>query len=381
MSWHAVDAVDDAVDATRRFLFPFSLVRWTKLALLALFMGGGGVSANASLPATPDSAGAPPSAVWSRAAGAEIDGVGSAFGVADRIAAAITPEILAVGAAGLVLLFVAASVASLSLRLVFYDALRNDEVRIVAPFFARLRQSVGLFVCTAALSVVAAAPVALALGVSVVSDAPTGVPAIDSAVGAVTSLPTGALAALGLVAAGTAAAAALALRFTYEFVVPAMVVTDSGVIAGWRRFLPTLRVEWMEFLVYLVVHFVVSVALSVVTGVAALLGFALVATVGGLVLLLVAALLGGLGALMGTTAGTAAVGFVAIAGVVALVALVVPVRVVTLSYRFIYEVSTLGGVDPELALLHPGLHAGADESPHAGADESGESDVEEGADR
>jgi len=32
MSWHAVDAVDDAVEATRRFLFPFSLVRWTKLA-------------------------------------------------------------------------------------------------------------------------------------------------------------------------------------------------------------------------------------------------------------------------------------------------------------------------------------------------------------
>jgi hypothetical protein len=372
MSWHAVDAVDDAVDATRRFLFPFSLVRWAKLGLLALFMGGGGASANASLPAASDSAGSPPSAVWSRAARAEVDGVGAGFGVPDRIAAAATPEILAAGAAGLVLLFVATSVASLSLRLVFYDALRNDEVRIVAPFLARLRQSVGLFVCTATLSVVAAAPVALALGVSVVSDAPTGVSAVDSAVGAVTSLPTGALAALGLVATGTAAAAALALRFTYEFVVPAMVVTDSGVIAGWRRFLPALRVEWADFLVYLVVHFVVSVALSVVTGVAALLGFALVATVGGLVLLLVAALLGGLGVLVGTTAGTAAIALVAVAGVLALVALVLPVQVLTLSYRFIYEVSTLGSVDPELALLHPGLHAGADESRQsAGEDGAG----------
>ena len=371
MSWHAVDAVDDAVDATRRFLFPFSLVRWTKLALLALFTGGGGVSANASVPAASDSAATTPSAVWSGPAGAETGSGGLGFGVPDRIAAAVTPELLAVGAAGLVLLIVGISVASLSLRLVFYDALQNDEVRIVAPFLARLRQSLGLFVCTAALSVAATAPVALV--VALVSDAPTGVPAVDSAVGAITALPTGALVALGLVAGATAAVAALALRFTYEFVVPTMVVTDSGVIGGWRRFLPTLRVEWAEFLVYLAVHVVVSVGLSVVTGVAALLGLALVATVGGLVLLLVAALLGGLGALVGTTAGTASIALVATAGVLALVALVLPVQVLTLSYRFIYEVSTLGSVDPELALLHPDLHAGADES--------GESTGEDGAGR
>ena len=373
MSWHAVDAVDDAVDATRRFLFPFSLVRWTKLALLALFIGGGGVSANASVPAVSDSTATTPSAVWSGPAGAETGGGGLGFGVPDRIAAAVTPELLAVGTAGLVLLFVGISVASLSLRLVFYDALRNDEVRIVSPFLARLRQSLGLFVCTAVLSVAATAPVALALVVAVVSDAPTGVPAVDSAVGAITALPTGALVALGLVAGVTAAAAALALRFTYEFVVPTMVVTDSGVVGGWRRFLPTLRVEWAEFLVYLAVHFVVSVGLSVVAGVAALLGLALVATVGALVLLLVAALLGGLGALVGTTVGTAAIAFVATAGVLALVALVLPVQVVTLSYRFIYEVSTLESVDPELALLHPDLHAGADEP--------GESTGEDGAGR
>jgi hypothetical protein len=82
--------------------------------------------------------------------------------------------------------------------------------------------------------------------------------------------------------------------------------------------------------------------------------------------------LGGLGVLVGTTAGTAAIALVAVAGVVALVALVLPVQVLTLSYRFIYEVSTLGSVDPELALLHPGLHAGADESRQsAGEDGAG----------
>ncbi|OSO93818.1 hypothetical protein B9H04_15145, partial [Halorubrum ezzemoulense DSM 17463] len=51
MSWHAVDAVDRAVDATRRLLFPFEAVRWVKLAALAAGMAGGGAAA--SPPACP----------------------------------------------------------------------------------------------------------------------------------------------------------------------------------------------------------------------------------------------------------------------------------------------------------------------------------------
>ncbi|WP_435075776.1 DUF7544 domain-containing protein [Halorubrum sp. HHNYT27] len=361
MSWHAVDAVDDSVDATRRFLFPFSPVRWTKLALLVLFMGGGGVSTNVSAPAASGSDVTPSSEVGSGSAGAGSGGFGPGSGVPDAIADAVTPELLALGVVGLILLIVAVSVASLSLRLVFYDALRTDEVRIIAPFLSRLRQSLGLFVFTVALSVVAGTPVALAVGVTVLADAPTGSAMIDSMVGTLVSLPIGAVVALGLVGAGVVAVAALALRFTYEFVVPTMVVADTGVIGGWRRFLPVLRTDWPEFFVYLVVHLVISIGLSVVVGVATLLALALVATVAGLVLLIAAALLGGLGALLGTTSGTVAIAVVAIAGVVGLVALVLPVQVVALSYRLIYEVSTLEGVDPELSLLHPALRPGTDE--------------------
>ena len=53
MGWHSVDAVDDAVEVTRRFLFPFGLVRWAKLALLVLLMGGG-ANAGVSVPTAPD---------------------------------------------------------------------------------------------------------------------------------------------------------------------------------------------------------------------------------------------------------------------------------------------------------------------------------------
>ena len=51
MSWNAVDAVDDAVEATRRFLFPVRLVRWAKLSVLVLLMGGSaGTNADSRLP-------------------------------------------------------------------------------------------------------------------------------------------------------------------------------------------------------------------------------------------------------------------------------------------------------------------------------------------
>jgi hypothetical protein len=364
MSWHAVAAVDDAVDATRRFLFPFSLVRWTKLAVLVLFMGGGGAGVNGSGPALSDSGVTPPSDGGTGSTGigslGDSVGFGSGSDVADRVAEAITPELLVAGAVGLFLLFVVVSVMSLSLRLAFYDALRTNEVRIVAPFLSRLRQSLGLFVFTSALGVVAAAPIAISVGVALVADSPTGWPRVDSAAGTLSSLPTGALVALAVLGVVTVVVGALALRFTYEFVVPAMIVDDAGVIDGWRRFLPTLRGAWSQLLVYLAVHFVISIGLSVVVGIATVLGFALIAGVGGAARLLVAALLGGLSALVGSTAGLAAIAIVAITGAVGLLILVVPVQVVTRSYRLVYEVSTLAGLDSDLTLLHPDLRSESD---------------------
>ena len=365
MSWHAVDAVDDAVDATRRFLFPFSLVRWTKLGFLVLLMGGGGgASANASVSALSDTSEISPEGTGSVPWEADLGpaGVDPGSVSAGELVAAIDPGVLAVVAVGVVLLVTALSVASLSLRLVFYDALRTNEVRIRRPFLSRLRQSLGLFLFTAVLSAGAIAPLALAVLVASAANAPTGVGPIDSVAGPIGSLATGPVVVLGFVGAVFVAIAALALRFTYEFVVPTMIVEETGVVGGWRRFWRMLRTGWTELAVYLVVHVIVSLGLSVVEGIAAVFALALVGTVAGLVLLTVAVALGGLGALVGTTAGTAALAVVVVVAVAVLVALVLPVRIVTCSYRITYEVSTLGGIDRDLSLLHRDLDLGVSES-------------------
>jgi len=387
MSWHAVDALDDAVDATRRFLFPFSPVRWAKLALLVLLMGGGGgASANATVSLASDAGVTPPGGVDSNPAfgvgpgsGGIVEGAVPSDAVTGALTEAVDPGVLAVAAGAVVLLIVAVSVASLSLRLVFYDALRTNRVRLWRPFLARLRQSLGLFLFTGVLSAAAAAPVALGALVAVAADAPTGWAPLDSLAAALGSLSVGPLVALGLAGAALVAVAALALRFTYEFVVPTMVVRETGVLGGWRRTWTTLRAEWAEVLVYLVAHVVVGLGLSVVEGVAFAFALALVAAVGGLALLLVAAALGGLGALLGTAAGAAAVVLVALAGVAVLLALVLPVRVITRSYRIAYEVSTLGGLDRDLALLHPDIGSGARGSSesHVSGSDGSESDGSE----
>lgn len=368
MSWHAVGALDHAVDATRRFLFPFSLVRWAKLSLLVLLMGGGGAGVNASVSAVSDAGMTPP------------QGIDPGFGTVDgrlmipaELAEVVDPRVLAVVAVGIVLLVAAISVASLSLRLVFYDALRTNEVRIWRPFLGRLRQSLGLFLFTAVLSTAAATPVALVVLVAVAADTPIGWAPVDSFATTLASLSVGSAVALSVLGAVFVAVATLALRFTYEFVVPTMIVEGTGVIGGWRRFWTTLRAEWTELLIYLLVHVVVSLGLSVVEGLAAVFVFALVATVAGLALLLVAVALGGLGALVGTTAGVSALAFVALAGIAVLVVLVLPVQVVTRSYRVAYEVSTLGGIDPALALLHADLDSGFDSD--SGSDSGSDSEV------
>ncbi|WP_123621834.1 hypothetical protein [Halorubrum sp. CSM-61] len=357
MGWQAVEAVDDAVEATRRFLFPFSLVRWAKLALLVLLMGGG-ANAGVSVPAAPDAriggVSRVPGVGWAET-GTESGVVEFETVVSDLLGGLPGDWLIAAVAIVAVVCVVAFSVASLSLRLVFYDALRTNEVSLWRPFLGRLRQAVGLFVASVVLWSLAAGPIALAVLLAAAAEAPIGWGPIDSFAAAVGSLSIGPAVFLVLVGIAVVLLATLALRLTYEFVVPAMVVEDTGVTAGWRRVWRTVSGEWAELLVYLGVHFFVGIGIAVVEGIALVLAGSAVVAVAGSTLLLAAVPLGGLGALASTTAGIATVAVVVIVAVAALVAVTLPVSVVTRSYLIAYEVATLGGIDSDLRLLHPDI--------------------------
>ena len=315
MTWHAVEAVDDAVAATRRFLFPFSVVRWTKLALLVLFMGAG-VSTNVSVPPLPS----------------------------------VETNTLIGLVAALVVVSVLFTVVSLTLRLVFYDALRTNDVRIRGPFKGRVRQALGLFGFSLLLGVLLGGPFALAALAS------------ERGIMSFEALSTGVLAGAVAGAVLLVVVGLLVARFTYEFVVPVMVVRDDGVLAGWRRFWPTLRASWTDVLVYLVVHFFLALGLSIAESVVLLFVGGIALVLAALVLLVAGGALGGFAALTGTTAGVVVLAAVVLLALAALLVVLLPVRLLTRTYLVAYEVSTLGGLDPELALLAPAIDPAADDS-------------------
>ncbi len=340
MSWHAIAAVDDAVEATRRFLFPVSLIRWTVLALLVFLMSS--VNTNVSLPIVPD---------------ADFtlfpEGVVPSSAVSGLDTGILVSVVLVFAGLGVLV-----SVATLTFRLVFYDALRTNQIRVWAPFVAHFRQAFGLFVFSFVIGLVLIAPLVIAItALTTVGWGPA------DAVGEVVTGLSGWIVGVLLFLGGLfTLLMVLGIRFTYEFVVPVMVHRDDGVIAAWSRFWPTLRESWTEFLLYLVVHFFLGVGISVAEGIVFLFVGGLVLVLGAVALLIVAALLGGFSAVTGTTVGVAAIVFVVAIGLIALLLVFLPVRLVTRTYLITYELSVLGRVDPDLAMLDPSIDPSVDSS-------------------
>ncbi|MEF8780132.1 MAG: hypothetical protein V5A46_05605 [Haloferacaceae archaeon] len=349
MSWYAIDAVDDAIDATRRFLFPFSLVRWTKLAVIALFIGGGGsVSGNA-----PNL-----SSVGGEYAPSDGPGAGAPGGGVPSDLPALpgepfaSPELIAAAVAGIAGLAVLLAVVSTVLRFVFYDALRTDVVALWGPFKRRFLQGIRLILFQIGVTVLVFAPVGAAGYGLYLTD-----PAIPSRLAA---LLVGAAVLLVVFATWL-----LVLSFTNDFVVPIMVLEDETVLGGWSRFWPTLKGEWVQFLVYLVVYFFLSLGIGIGQSIVTLILGGIVIALGAIAGLVVVGLLGGAAAALESIVGLALLGLLVVLVVATLAVVVLPIRVLVLTYLTTYQLTVLGGANSELMLLPdsvlPDPDAAADE--------------------
>lgn len=341
MSWYAIDSADDAFHSARSFLASCSLRGWLILGFIAIFVGVGGgtgtsiLNITSSFSADPSPGGLP----------------GAGFGepapdpTAELATLTTMPELGVVIAivAGLVVLGLAISLLTETLRFVFYDALHTGSVALLEPAQRRFSQALGLFGFKLAVNLVAAIPVvavALALWFG------------DSLLfGSGLSVLVGAV--LAVIFGGTLALVYLfIMRVTEEFVVPTMVVTDSGVLDGWRRFWPVLRGQLSQFAVYLLVHFVLLLAIGIGQSIIGLVIYGAVLAVAALVAIAVVfGVFGGISAAVGSTVG--------IVGLVVLVAgalligfvLMLPVQIAILAYVTSYEVSVLGAADEALQLL------------------------------
>jgi len=334
MSWYAIESVDDAIDATRSFLFPFDLGQWLRLGLIAIFVGvgGGGISSVFNL----FNAGSTPSGTGpdSAPAPAPTEPTPEMLPVEPVVIVAIFGVLLLIG--------LGLSLLSQTLRLVFYDGLRTDTVRIRGPAKRRIGQALRLFGFKLVLNVVFALPI-LAVGAAVF-------------VGAAGELGETAMLVGGLLAVAVAAVAGIVYvivaRITTEFVTPIMVLTDSGVLDGWRRFWPVLRGNLAQFGVYVVVHFLVLLAISIGQSIIGLIVFGIVGVIGGIAaLVVVLGVFGSFGATIASTAGLVALGVIVAVTLLVVFLLTLPINILVLTYVFSYELSVLGAADEELRLL------------------------------
>jgi hypothetical protein len=330
MALHAVDDLGDAFAATRAFLLPFDAGRWLRLAVVALFVGGVGGNVPSS--------------------GLQIDG-----GTVDP--GPVEPTLPDVGGQvlGLVLLVVAVLLAlgllvgfvGSVMEFVLVASLREEEVHVRRYVREHWRAGARLFGFRIALALLGVALVALPVAALVFG---TGGPAAVDGPGRVFGL------LLLLIPLVLLVALALSLvdGFTTFFVVPVMLLEGEGVLASWRRFYATLRAEWREYLVFVVLTFVLTLVAGTAVGV--VVGLVALVVLGPLVLFGLA------GVVTAGVVGPGAIGAVSLpvllaVGVLGLlafllvlvVAAVVQVPVVT--YFRYYALLLLGDTDTDLDLV------------------------------
>ena len=372
MSWHAIDSVDEAIEETRSFLSPFAVGRWLKLALISIFVGTGGSGLGLlNLPSSIPGDG-PPGNMTAGGGNVTTDGnitppSGGEFAPGGNVTAGAPPtgevpppsELLEMAGAelgllvaigllfvGIVLLL---GLLTETLRFVFYDDLQTDTVRLIKPAKRRFGQALRLYAFKLGLGLLTVGPLAGLVVFFAVADIPVGLLVFAVA---------------GLLIIGVMLLSTVVSRITNEFVVPTMVVTDSGVLDGWRRFWPVFRGQLSQFGVYLVVHFLLLLAVGIAQAILSIIVYGIVLTIGGVIgLVIVFGLFGGLSAAASSTAALVVLGLLALVTLLIGWVVLLPVQIAVLTYVTNYEVAMLAACDEELRLRPATTSADDGESP------------------
>jgi hypothetical protein len=341
MAWYAVEALEDAIEGTREFLFPFDVSTWLRLAIVVFFLGGFGTSSplqggtqfstgsNRPVPSPPSNVSIP------------VD-ILTLFVVLFVIAVSIAVVFLLVGSV---------------MEFVLIESLRTQEVhvrRYVGDYFGR---GLRLFGFRLVLFLVVFVPV-VGIVLSAVPVFSTGSPTIAFGT-LLLFIPV--IFVLGLFVT-------LVDGLTTNFVVPVMVarehseqtgwpdswLRERGVVAGWRAFWPTLRREWKQYGVYLVLKVFLAIAVGFLVTIAAGVLSVLLLIPFAILGLLVVVAFGGF-AVVGTTlanpAALALFGLLALAYVVCLLFALAVVRVPIRTYLGYFSLFVLGDTEATFDLI------------------------------
>lgn len=328
MSWYAVSAIEDAIEVTREFLFPFDLSKWLRLAVIVFFLGGLGVS-------SPVQSGMQ----FSPGSNEPVQGPPGGFDISPDTVLTVF-VVLFVIAVFLGLLF---TLIGSVMEFALVESLRSREVHVRDYMGNHFGQGFRLFVFRVVLFLIVLAPIAVIVLLTV--------PALLGGSGNIALgtfflfLPV--FFVLGLIVA-------LVDGFTRSFVVPVMIVRERGVLAGWSAFWPTLRREWKQYGVYLVLKFFIGIAVGFLVSIAAAIVFVILLVPFGIVGALLAVAFGGfasLGTTLATPVGIAVFGLLVLAYVLCAVFFLALVRVPIRTYIGYFSLLVLGDTNEEFDLI------------------------------
>lgn len=242
MSWYAIDALNDSFDITTEFLFPVAVSRWLRLTVIVFFLGGAGtVTINISYnPPLPASTSYDPSVL--------ID-------IGTRLSTVSPRDIvrtLVVVAGILLTLLLVYALINAVMRFVLIDSIHTKSVQLRRYFRRRFTKGIRLFTFEIGLFVLLALPFLVA-AYFLIKTALNGASPLMIALIVLLSIPF--MFVFVLIFAGL-------INITADFVVPVMMIEDCGVISGWQRFWPTLKREWKQYGVYLVIRWVLGAAVG-----------------------------------------------------------------------------------------------------------------------
>ena len=238
MALHAVENVEEAFGVTREFLTPIDVHRWLKLALVVFFVGGG-----VSFPTAQFNTSTPPGDI-------------STGDLPVSLPVDVVTLVVALVAAGLLLGGLFALIGAV-MEFVLIESLRTGEVSLRRHWRRRWRQGLRLFGFRIAIGlpmiVLFVGWLAL-LVVPILTGRDPTIPATAFLVGLPVVFLIGVL-------------YALVSGLTTVFVVPLMIQADSGVLAAWRRLWGSIKITWKQYLAYVVISFLLTVAAGIIASI------------------------------------------------------------------------------------------------------------------
>ena len=231
--YYALGEISGAVDRTKNLLWPFQWGIWLRIALIALFISGGG---GFNIPGSSFN---------------DASDTGIAPGSLPDLGADTLGIILFIAGVILLLALIWMFIGSI-LQFVFVDCLTSGQVLLTRTFKERSGKGLRLFLFNIGLTLVflfIIAVLALIFLLPMISGAPPG-----------NAMAFGTVLLFVLLLLVLIIPFALIALITTDFVVPVMIRDDCGLIAAWRQVVRILTSGWKEGVVYVLAKFVLGIA-------------------------------------------------------------------------------------------------------------------------